>query len=45
MTDAGGEPRMYSSGIEDLIALEIVRALVTMDRQDSKYPLLVTVQK
>jgi hypothetical protein len=30
---------MYSSGMEVLIVLAILRALVTMDRQDSRYPL------
>jgi len=35
-TEAGGEPRIYSSGMEVVMALAIVRAQATMERQDSR---------
>lgn len=35
-TEAGGEPRMHSSGISDLIVRSIVFAQETIERQDSR---------
>lgn len=38
-TEAGGDPSTYRSGISVLIASAILRVVVTIDRQDSRYPL------
>jgi hypothetical protein len=39
MQDAGGDPMMYNGGTESIIALPIFRVQVTIERQDSRYPL------
>lgn len=36
MTEAGGEPSMYNSGISDLIVRSIVLAQETIEQQDSR---------
>ena len=38
-TEAGGDPRTYMSGISVRMASAILRVVVTIDRQDSRYPL------
>ena len=39
-TEAGGDPSTYISGISVRMASAILRVVVTIDRQDSRYPLL-----
>src|SRR6266550_4284065 len=38
-TEAGGDPSTYISGISVRMASAILRVVVTIDRQDSRYPL------